>query len=411
MSLEQHNSETQDASYNDKVTVIISLCSGGATAVNYCAGALYGWHKLSKLFVKNDFDNVLILRDNILFTASSGGTIPLMLLELCILNNLHNTRDDWFEYYILTTIDKLNTDKLITIITSSVAKSFFIYNNLSNIVVEEIKIFIRNEIENLIPSILLRKQMEFKNPLKALSQFNYNAIYESYNPEYAKINNNFTYLNNLDPLTQITDVLFSCIMPVFVSEQIPGYYTDAGVLNSNDIIQIEKYNNLRDIYYYTLESYDIKTQQNDFTNIFKMSDYTDRIASLYNHNSISGLERAINNGSKILRVKLHLIPVPNKYDPILKYDNNIYKNIVPYLFLSKDFAFVSTFAGIYSGGFRKLLILIGMYETCFVFKDTEIHKMCLSDLDVSYRNALDNAFVEYRNSKNSFLNGLLLILR
>jgi hypothetical protein len=85
------------SNYED-ITEIYSLCGGGIGAILYAQGILYGLHKAGKLMQMENGRRVL--NKHLMFTGSSGGTVPMLLLQCVINNDLHNSRDDWFEYYI-----------------------------------------------------------------------------------------------------------------------------------------------------------------------------------------------------------------------------------------------------------------------------------------------------------------------
>ena len=160
------------------------------------------------------------------------------------------------------------------------------------------------------------------------------------------------------------------------------------------------YVNLKNIYYYSLTAYDAKTN-NSFRepNIFSISSYADRSSRIYNYRAINNLKlyasTKTENGNPL---KFNLITFPNKYDPIFKYNNKIYKDLVPNIFYQNDFPEILTFLGVFNGDPRmlQLMFLIGAFETMSVNGiPDEISSKIADTLPVSYKQTLADPYNVY----------------
>lgn len=381
----------------ERITDVISLCGGGIPAIFYATGILYALHKSGKLL--ETVDGVKVLNKSLLITSSSGGTIPLLFLHCVINNNLHNSREDWFEYYIIRNIDMIQPAKMVQLYTASIIKSISVYTgNLSEI------IRICNETINKIikdvipPEIINGKQIHFTN--EACCQFKYNYVVDSEFNDSPIVSNDFTHLNGMNIVTQLSELMTTCCIAISFSNIKNGTINDAALLIDNDILSLDSYVNIKNIYYYSLTAYDAKTN-NSYRepNIFSISNFSDRASRIYNYRAINNLKlyasKRTDEGHKI---DFNLITFPNKYDPILKYNNKIYRDLVPDIFYQNDFPWVFTFLGIFNGDMRMLplMFLIGAFETMSVRGiPAETADKLTETLPAVYKQALDDPYNVY----------------
>ena len=383
----------------DNTTDIISLCGGGLSAVLYSTGILYGFHKLGKIIDIKSCAHKPDFYNNMVFCASSGGIIPLLLLNICIDNKLYCERDDWFEYYIIKPIEKLDVSVLLRVFPSSLIKSFLIYNRISSSIINELSTFIKKELSTILPKELLNSMpLVFRK--NKFSYFNFNYINDTSFTDSAELSNDFSYLNNLTLTHQITEIFMTCCIPIYISYLKDGITNDAALEINNDILNIQKYKNARNVYYYTLTAYDSNTNNIHKENIFNISNFTKQQGIITDFKFINMLK----SGNP--QINFNLISVPNKYYPICKYYNKIYTELVPYIFFENDFSFIAKFAITYSNGTKKIVFLFGLYETLYILGDKIQHETVLDNLDESYKNALNNPYHEYFSSVNNLFNQL-----
>jgi len=154
-----------------------------------------------------------VFYNNMVFCASSGGVVPLLLLNICIDNKLYCERDDWFEYYIIKPIEKLDVSVLLKIFPTSLIKSYLIYNRIPSSIINEISIFIKKELSTILPEELLNSMpLVFRK--NKFSYFNFNYINDTSFTDSAELSNDFSHLNNLTLTHQIIefyDLLYTYI--------------------------------------------------------------------------------------------------------------------------------------------------------------------------------------------------------
>jgi len=93
-----------------------------------------------------------------------------------------------------------------------------------------------------------------------------------------------------------------------------------------------------------------------------------------------------------------LITFPNKYDPILKYNNKIYKDLVPNIFYQNDFPEVFTFLGVFNGDPRMLqfMFIVGAFETMSIHgMPDETAAKLTETLPPIYKQVLDDPYNLY----------------
>jgi hypothetical protein len=381
----------------DRITDIVSLCGGGVPAVFYATGILYALHKSGKLM--ETVDGVKVLNQSLLFTSSSGGVVPLLLLQYVIHNDLHNLRDDWFEHYIVKTMDKINTVSMSQIYISAILKSMAVYNGS----VPELVRICNDIVKNLILDILPKEIIDGK-PVTFYDlpcfPFKYNYVVDSAFNDSPVVSNDFTHLNNINVVSQITEVMITCCIALSFSYLTNGTLNDAALLIDNDVLCLENYVNLKHLYYYSLKAYDAKT--NDAyrdSNIFTVSNFDLRTTRIYNYRAINNLKLYASKRTGEQRpFKFHLVTFPNKYDPILKYDNKIYRDLVPNMFYQIDYPTPLAFLGIFNGDSRmlQLMFLVGAFETLSVYGEpTETADTLTDTLTAVYKEALDNPYDIY----------------
>lgn len=394
----------------ERITDVISLCGGGIPAIFYATGILYSMHKSGKLLEM--VDGVNVLNKSLLFTASSGGTIPLLLLHCVITNNLHNSRNDWFEHYIIKHIDKLQPIYMGQMYTASLIKSMCIYYGSSSETIRICNETINQLVKNLLPKEIINgKPLFFMN--NACSQIRYNYVIDSEFNESPIVSNDFTNLNNINIVTQISEIITACCIAISFSHIKSGTINDAALLVDNDILELDSYVNLKNINYYSLTAYDEKTN-NSYRepNLFSIQDFNIRASRIYNYRAINNLKLyASNKSANGQNLNFNLITFPNKYNPICKYNNKIYKELIPNIFYQIDFPYLLTFTGVFNGDSRmlQLMFLIGAFETMSINKvpDEQANKLT-DDLPVVYKETLDDPYnIYYKTDPLSVLSRLI----
>lgn len=395
----------------ERITDVVSLCGGGIPAVFYATGILYAMHKSGKLI--QTVGGVKVLNPSLLITASSGGTVPLLLLHCVINNGLHNSRDDWFEHYIIKYINIIQPIIMGQVYAASLIKSMFIYNGISP---ETIRIC--NEILNGIVKILFPIEVINGKPLyftnEACSQIRYNYVVDSELNDSPIVSNDFTNLNNVNIVTQVSEIVAACCIAISLSHIQRGIINDAALLVDNDILCLDSYVNLKNINYYSLTAYDEKTN-NSYRDakLFNVNEFSFRSSRIYNYRAINNLKLyASNRNNNGGNINFNLITFPNKYNPVCKYNNKIYKDLVPNIFFQNDFPYLFKFSGIFNGDSRmlQLMFLVGAFETMSVDKvsDEEANKIA-DDLPAVYKEALNDPYnVYFKMDPLSILSRLFL---
>lgn len=374
----------------DCINNVVALCGGGLTAVIYCCGSLYGLHKKNKLVEKKPGATEYTVCKDTVLVSSSGGVIPLLMLHCCIANNLHNSREDWFEYYIIGSIEKLKSETVIQLIPSAMFKSLLIYNRLLPSVIRDVSKFINNKIDEIMHlDMLVGAPLQFGQNDRYL----YNYVIDTYDTSFPEVSNDFTNINNYSRRNQLFEILIACTVPVSVSYANKGIINDAALLLDNDIIKLEQYSNLKNIYYYTIQAYDEKTNNQYNESVFDLFEILDRFGRIYNYRAINNIKLYCARVDK--NIKFNLITIPNKFNPVLKYDNKIYSELVPYLFFQNDFSNIIRYIALFSSSFDKLLFLIGVYETLYVLDDKTEYNKITNYLDKSYSDVMNDPYGIY----------------
>jgi hypothetical protein len=381
----------------DNVTEVISLCGGGIPAIMYAHGILYGLHKLGKLVVNKDGKRVL--NENIVYTATSGGVVPLLFLQCIINNDLQNTRDDWFEYYITRMMDKIQTYQMIALTTANTVKSVCIYSNSSSTDTIRAMNNIIDIVINQLTAIEVKngKSLYFNN---YTSHFNYNYVVDSELNDMPEVSNDFTHLNNMPIMLQITEIISACCVPLTFSYLRDGILNDAGFMIDNDVLNLDRFCNLQNVYYYTLTAYDRKTNNAYKEGLFSINNFNARVSRIYNYRSINNLKLYCENrnANGCSQIKFNLMTLPNKYNPIMKYDNKIYTELVRHIFVQNDFIPILRYIGIFNGDSRMLqfMFLLGAYETLYAMGGSEeLAGTLIDNLPEVYREILDDPHCIY----------------
>jgi hypothetical protein len=393
-----------------RITDVISLCGGGIPAVFYATGILYALHKSGKLL--KTIDGVSVLNPSLLITASSGGTIPLLILHSILNNNLQNSRDDWFEHYIIKYIDMIQPISMAQLYIASIFKSICVYMGVSSEIVRICNDTIKKIITDVMPpEITSGKPLVFTSD--ACCPIRYNYVIDSPFNDSPLVSNDFSHLNGINLITQVSEVITACCIAISFSHLKPGTINDAALLVDNDILLLDSYVNLKNIYYYSLTAYDAKTN-NSFRepNIFSISNYSDRSSRIYNYRAINNLKLyAANKTENGNPLNFNLITFPNKYDPVCKYNNKIYRDLVPNIFYQNDFPEILTFLGVFNGDTRmlQLMFLIGAFETMSINgMSDEIASKIADTLPEVYKQTLADPYnVYYKQDPLSVVGRLL----
>lgn len=383
----------------EDVTEIVSLCGGGIAAVTYAQGILYALHKTNRI-IKNGSDGKPELNKEIVYTASSGGMLPLIVLQGVINNELYKVREDWFEHYVIETISRISSSDMIQLYIAIIAKSFGIYNNSFPEIVRANNQKIGELILDTLPSEIINgKQYIFTKD--KLSYFNYNYVIDSAFNSSPMVSNDFTHLNNFPVHIQIAEAATACCIAVTFSHLQNGILNDAALLVDNDILGLDNYTNLKRIYYYSLTAYDEITNNHYREHVFSLKNLEDRSSRIFNYRAINNLKLYCSR--KNLRIErdpieFKLIVVPNKYNPLRKYNNKIYNDVVPSMFFQCDFIEITRFIGFYSGDLRmnQFMFLLGAYETLHARGEkSEVADHITDALKPIYKETLDNAYNVY----------------
>ena len=397
----------------EKIFDVISLCGVGIPAIFYATGVLYSMHKTGYLLKDNN--GIKQLNPHVLFTSSSGGTIPTLLLEYILINDLHNSRDDWFEHYVIKTIQKIEPIRMAQLYSTSLIKSACISTGSIPELVRICNHIIKGIIlDTLPPEIINGKQIIFVN--KPCSKFKYNYVIDSEFNDSPIVSNDFTHLNGIDVASQIAEVMVTCCIAITFSYLAPGTHNDAALLIDNDILSLDSYVNLKNIYYYSLTAYDAKTNNSyKEPNMFTIDNFNARSYRIYNYRAINNLKLYVSNKSEQGReIKFNLITFPNKYNPIRKYNNKIYRDLVPNIFYQNDFPYILTFLGEFNGDPRmlQLMFLIGAFETMSAYGVSEETAATLTDkLPSSFKEALDDPYNVYFKLDPLSIFGRLLFMK
>lgn len=133
---------------------------------------------------------------------------------------------------------------------------------------------------------------------------------------------------------------------------------------------------------------------------------------IYNYRAINNLKLyASNKTTNGQEIKFNLITFPNKYNPICKYNNKIYKDLVPNIFYQNDFPYIFIFLGIFNGDPKmlSLMLLIGAFETMNQYKitDEQANKI-IDNLPIQYKEAFNDPYnVYYKKDPLSILSRLI----
>ena len=295
---------------------------------------------------------------------------------------------------------------------SSIVKSMSIYSGLSQELIRISNYIINRIIVDVMPpEVVNGKNFTFFND--ACCQFRYNYVVDSAFNDSPIVSNDFTHLNGLSLVSQLSEIITTCCIAISFSYIKSGTLNDAALLIDNDILSLDSYVNLKNIYYYSLNAYDAKTN-NAYRepNLFTVSNFSVRTTRIYNYRAINNLKLyASKKTEEGHKVEFNLITFPNKYDPICKYNNKIYRDLVPNIFYQNDFPEILTFLGIFNGDSRmlQLMFIIGAFETMSVLKISEETANTLTDtLPLVYKQTLNDPYnVYFKQDPLSILGRLL----
>ena len=365
---------------------IYVLCGGGIAAVNYCLGVLYGLYISGNLLKYDTKRKTIVLSSDISFNSSSGSIIPTLYLNLILINDLHIKKDkdgkldldehgniqenpDWFKKYMVDPCNKITSGSMILLYLYSFVNSYLLYNGkldeLSRICREKL-LELANDV--MPQEFLFGKQIDFSSE-GLQSQFKYNYIKDS-SSKMPVVSNDFSELNKFSTKQQMMELMLSCVIVVSKSNVMDGIMNDAAFQTDNDVLFLDLYKNLQTINYYTLSSFDERTNLM-FRNpvLFSTSELDSRKKSLNNYKAIYNLLTFCKVQENIhgKKIKFNLIGIPNKYNPVMKYNNKLYTDLTRQIFFQVDINTNMSYVGIFNGNteVKDILCLYGMFETLY----------------------------------------------
>jgi hypothetical protein len=336
---------------------------GGISATILTLGVYRALHNAGLLLD----DNGELNRDNV-FIGSSGGVIPGLLIANCI--NLKLTKQsNWFEKYVespllqtrpLQIIDMYATTQLRSLLSEKMANCFlddWSYTHLD----ETANQFTPDEFKGKQGICFLTSYLadHFK--------FNYVKVVNGNQPFNA---DNHKDTSGMTVIEQFKTIFASCCTINGLSYARYFQNHDGGVLVTNYINCVSKYMEnkyIRNLFYYTLVSYDDFSYNNlSYKNTLNS---TERDGIEQNYFLIHSFENECLKRQK----NFCLINPPNKFNPIRKFDVELYNQLQQRIYYTNDFGFIERFtcSPFFRNGsdFRRLVVLIGYYETLYIFKE------------------------------------------
>ena len=359
-----------------KAVNLFVLPGGGLSSVHYGLGVYKALHNAGLLLTpEGDFNY-----DNV-FIASSGGTVSTYLVMCCIHLKLHKLYPDtWFEEFVESVIKKIDTVKILSVYTLS---------QLSVLCIENLQFDLLTDIlYNQINSVLIdirptefANQMgpNFKNgPFANNFRFNYIKVENQKIPFMTDDN---TDLTGQTVIEQFKSIVRSCCTINGMSYTRFFQNHDAAMYIPSYINCLSQYMenpNLRNIYFYTIKSFDEYSYD---TLIFKNSfNIKERDELETNYFLIDYLK----NESKKYNKNFKLINPPNKFYIIQKFNVALYNELQQRINYRQDFQGFERFSGFFlfqdNLKMLQLITLFGYYETLYAVKQTnETNKQKLSE--------------------------------
>lgn len=363
---------------------LICMPGGGYSAILLGHGILLAMHEMGILEKDGKYNT-----DNI-FAASSGSTMPLLLVMICFNLELNKKYPHtWFNRFVTKTIHKYSSLLVIKVYGVSQLQSFMDENFSNNILNTIMYSILDNDINSVLPD-------EFKDkPGIDFSTYKFN-LYFNFN--YIKVVDNYLPLLTTDQtdiskcslVTQIKQIFRSCCTINGFSQTRPFQNHDAGLLVPNFINCLDSYleiTTLQNILYFTLSSYD--------TNSFKKLIFKNTL-NYISRNEIEAYYFMIEYTRKqCLNKKKYfdLICPPNKYYTPLKFNVPLYTDLQNLILYDEDFNMIEKFLCIYpfprdNEKMKKLITLFGYYECLYAFKTinetNENKKEQLEQIDYSF---------------------------
>jgi hypothetical protein len=181
------------------------------------------------------------------------------------------------------------------------------------------------------------------------------------------VTNDFTMLQGIPLIIQIKELFTACCVFYSKSNIIDGIINDEALEDANDILSLELYTKIKSINYYTLVAYDERTNLlSPPINVLQtLSSYAKKVQ---NYKAIVRLRTQIELMEQLSnrQIELNLIGLPNKYNPIEKFKNPLYTELVPLIHFEEDFNGLFSFTGYFQNNdVRYILSLFGFYETLY----------------------------------------------
>ena len=337
--------------YNN-ITDMYILCGGGLSAVFFNLGIIYSLYQTNQLFDKNNKFN-----KNLKFQCVSGACIPTLLLNYVVLNNFQREKG-WFEKYILNPINKLNAFNLLQLYTTNTFKSYLLYSKSDARLIHLFDRYLIDLLKNIVPiEIQNGRRIIFSQNI----QFDYIYILDD-TINYPSYTADLSFLDNISVNRQIIEIIQRCTIFTNVSTLQTGFTNDPGAEINNIVIDIEKYNGLKRLYFSTLYNYNEITNQVMYAP-FSPSYYLTRLQMIREYQNVLYLRKYC----KTRNILFTEYAMPNKFNPVCTFDNKLYNELVPYIFLTDDYNIVERFTGFFlntSGNkILYILFLFGAFES------------------------------------------------
>lgn len=344
---------------------LICMPGGGYSAILLGHGILLAMHKMGIL----EKDDGEYNTDNI-FAASSGSTMPLLLVMICFNLELNKKYPHtWFNRFVTKTIHKYSSLLIIKVYGVSQLQSFMDENFSNNILNTIMYSILDNDINSVLPDEFKNKPgIDFStSQLNLYFNFNYIKVVDNYLP---LLTTDQTDISKCSLVTQIKQIFRSCCTINGFSQTRPFQNHDAGLLVPNFINCLESYldiTTLQNILYFTLNSYD--------TNSFKKLIFKNTL-NYISRNEIEACYFMIEYTRKqCLNKKKYfdLICPPNKYYTPLKFNVPLYTDLQNLILYDEDFNMIERFLCTYpfprdNEKMKKLITLFGYYECLYAFK-------------------------------------------
>ena len=376
---------------------------GGISAVLFTLGVYKALHTAG-LLLDNEGE---LNRDNV-FIASSGGVIPGLLIANCI--NLKLTRKlNWFETYVETPISKLSPFTTIDMYVTTQIRSF-LTETLANCFFDDWSYLHLDEIvKHLVPNEMIGKKgiCYLSNYLADHFKFNYIKIVGT----IPYMTDNHKDTSQMTVLEQFKTIFGSCCTINGLSYTRFFQNHDAAIGLNNHINCIFKYMDnmyIRNVFYYTLTSYDAFS----YNSIILKNNIKTYKRDRYEQNYF--VIRSIESECMKRNKNFSLIGIPNKFNILQKFDVAIYNELQQRINYTSDFIFLERFLGAplfhRTSDFQKVITLFGYYETLYIVKEINAFNRKkqseFQNVEIVYLNTLvlDDNKIEIKKKKGNLFN-------